>query len=850
MATVRIDDANCDGFNISCGIADGPFSPYRMESSCQAVLVASAEPQSVVLAVVIEGSGVPLTSCWATIVTEVAKSCVDQLCSQHGSCDFASGDCRCSQGYTGVSCHLSITPFDSSVSAPRGTIFIPGIGGSALEFLPRGSSKPIHSWVGVDFFGNRDGITKLIGTFDAQTETVENYYDGTVRPPAGDDGLRAITNLASDGILVGAIALLKPQLTMYEPLISGLKDRLPKTAHSLVGFPYDWRQSTRNPRALAMLHEKVLEQYTRFNNRSVDIVTHSMGGLVMRSYVAAYPEAARYIRNWVAIAAPWHGAGKAIKAFMGNERFDNTQVYFDDALALVTGAAAAYELLPDINFPWVTPPSVSARVDGAQVRMTLLNMAPTLTHALSNYVITLPSSDGQLPRPFNNNAWQYSLESRRRWNAVPVNLGGIQFFNVYSHDQATQGIYSYPQSVRSWSDLVLQVATNAQMVDGDETVPLESALNDGFVARERVAVRGTHTGLLAGTDTKETVLTMLGYDCPVQGWWRISRGVNAGTRLLFNQQGSTFYTMWYDNSRIEGSVVRGRLLGQVVGSNSTVSCSITEGCMLLECNWLGATWTAQREIGSECQSGQQQECAVVNGIGVRACMFGFWSSSCMISSCSSNLCIGQAGCVPCSSLTDPARCNTARPYLCANGECVANLASCPRQDPVDACPVATPFRCNDTCYADFLACVRGENDLQPPASDSALCPARQPFMCWGGGCVSDAVQCRVSSIRCAPELPVICANLTCAASVHDCRERPACPPTRATACLDGTCVVNGSACVGVCPFDTPYRCPQSQKCVRARVNVAMLGRSVAAKDVAVQLHFVAQKRWSWTSQQQ
>ncbi len=41
----------------------------------------------------------------------------------------------------------------------------------------------------------------------------------------------------------------------------------------------------------------------------VDLVTHSMGGLVVKSFLAQYPEEfERYVRTWIAVAVPFGGA--------------------------------------------------------------------------------------------------------------------------------------------------------------------------------------------------------------------------------------------------------------------------------------------------------------------------------------------------------------------------------------------------------------------------------------------------------------------------------------------------------------------------------------------------------------
>lgn len=75
----------------------------------------------------------------------------------------------------------------------------------------------------------------------------------------------------------------------------------------------------------------------------VDVITHSMGGLVMRSFLAARPDTyARLVRKWVAIASPFGGApGFGMDALM-------TGVQFCQVRALVSHACPG----PVWQFGW------------------------------------------------------------------------------------------------------------------------------------------------------------------------------------------------------------------------------------------------------------------------------------------------------------------------------------------------------------------------------------------------------------------------------------------------------------------------------------------------------------------
>ncbi|CAI5514406.1 unnamed protein product [Closterium sp. Naga37s-1] len=84
-----------------------------------------------------------------------------------------------------------------------------------------------------------------------------------------------------------------------------------KDGETLFGFGYDFRQSNRLPETLDRLRAR-LEAIVAASGRRVDVVTHSMGGLLFKSFVALHPaDAKRLVRKWVSIAAPFRAGRRA-----------------------------------------------------------------------------------------------------------------------------------------------------------------------------------------------------------------------------------------------------------------------------------------------------------------------------------------------------------------------------------------------------------------------------------------------------------------------------------------------------------------------------------------------------------
>jgi|GEM_PF-4257776 len=82
-----------------------------------------------------------------------------------------------------------------------------------------------------------------------------------------------------------------------------------RTDVTLFTFAYDWRQDNRV--SASQLHELINCIRALHPGQKIDIVTHSMGGLIARRYILDYP-GTHDINKLITIAAPWLGAPKAV----------------------------------------------------------------------------------------------------------------------------------------------------------------------------------------------------------------------------------------------------------------------------------------------------------------------------------------------------------------------------------------------------------------------------------------------------------------------------------------------------------------------------------------------------------
>lgn len=85
---------------------------------------------------------------------------------------------------------------------------------------------------------------------------------------------------------------------------------------TLFVFPYDWRLPVEESAARLANYVACVQRY--HPNEMIDIVAHSMGGLVARRYILAQTEAGQptHIRRLITLGTPWLGAPKALYALL------------------------------------------------------------------------------------------------------------------------------------------------------------------------------------------------------------------------------------------------------------------------------------------------------------------------------------------------------------------------------------------------------------------------------------------------------------------------------------------------------------------------------------------------------
>jgi len=351
------------------------------------------------------------------------------------------------------------------------------------------------------------------GKYDANKETLSPFPgQPSVSPRLSGFGLDAIRNL-DPSVDVWPVY---DYLSYFDAIIGYLESQGWVPGYNLFGVPWDWRQSQCWPPTMSRMKDTILEA-KRASGRNVTLISHSMGSLVVKCFIATYPDIfEKTVDAWISIAAPFKGAGaKIFMEFLQGYNLGNIVIGAEDAKGLSLESPAVYELLPYLDFPWKQqPPFIAISLNGK--RQVYDSNGATgsyydelLRKALANHRVTPPGSFFSLPEPFNEACWNLSLATRARVSSV-VLPAKVRFYNAYGVQQGTPvGLEFGP--LASWDELQ-SAKYVALLADGDGTVSAESAAAHGLGRTVgTLTVAADHMGIMTHPDTLRFVLDAL-YD--------------------------------------------------------------------------------------------------------------------------------------------------------------------------------------------------------------------------------------------------------------------------------------------------------------------------------------------------
>ncbi|KAG5621898.1 hypothetical protein H5410_007116 [Solanum commersonii] len=226
-------------------------------------------------------------------------------------------------------------------------LLVPGVAGSILNAVDKKTGRTERVWVRI-LDADHEFCDKLWCRFDPSTGKTTNLDpDTSIEVPEDRYGLHAIDNLDPDmvsclvltmrshcvEIVEGVVDLdlrLAFQLTDSQNLISSPRPLLQivgsdcvyyyhdmivemlswgyQEGKTLFGFGYDFRQSNRLQETMECFAQKLESIHTASGGKKINIISHSMGGLLVKCFMALHSDIfEKYVKNWIAIAAPFQG---------------------------------------------------------------------------------------------------------------------------------------------------------------------------------------------------------------------------------------------------------------------------------------------------------------------------------------------------------------------------------------------------------------------------------------------------------------------------------------------------------------------------------------------------------------
>jgi hypothetical protein len=267
---------------------------------------------------------------------------------------------------------------------------------------------------------------------------------------------------------------------------------------NLFVFPYDWRLDIAYTADNA-LREKIEQIKYQTGAQEVDIVAHSMGGLVVEKYIQDYPQSS--IDKFIDIATPHLGAPKVFKALMYGDDFDaNIGGYGPNPQTIKSisqNFSSMYEMLPSRNYFDASSTDYAAYISNAGGISGGLNYDQSIAFmATSSRNATLLGYNDQLHENLDN---------------FNPNDYGIKAYNIVGCGSPTIGEIYNLGTKEDGSDQY-----EIKYINGDQTVPLQSALALNNSTNTYYVDGYKHTDIPGYDGTEQLVLAMLNATSSVQ----------------------------------------------------------------------------------------------------------------------------------------------------------------------------------------------------------------------------------------------------------------------------------------------------------------------------------------------
>jgi hypothetical protein len=270
----------------------------------------------------------------------------------------------------------------------------------------------------------------------------------------------------------------------FDYLITTIKHNGYLDEKDLFVFPYDWRLDIET--SASKLKEKIEEVKIKTGASKVDLVGHSMGGILVKKYLKDTGGVS--VNKFIDIATPHSGSPNAFNILS----FGNTAINIFDrktAKNISQNMPAIYELLPSQNYLNQADDNYKYYVFDGINKNNRLSFDQTKTY--------LKDSGRNAALVDRANTFHQEVD-----NLNPADYG-VKAFNIVGC-----GIPTIGQFYILDKDEDGHVYYNIKMINGDGTVPLRSA--EAIAAEKTYYVKGIRHAVISSADgVKELVASLL-----------------------------------------------------------------------------------------------------------------------------------------------------------------------------------------------------------------------------------------------------------------------------------------------------------------------------------------------------
>lgn len=391
----------------------------------------------------------------------------------------ASNDC-------GVS---SSTPVKIAVTDKYPIVFLPGIAGSVLKGV---GSSPVEYWPGPT---TSDDAKERGLSLDPNDPRIDIVATDIVRSVLGSDVYGSFLDSMKD--------------SGYRE--NGVSEKNP----TLYLLPYDWRLSSKDNIAAVEKNMAVIKQ--RYPKAPVNVIAHSMGGLLVRAYILAHPSD-NGITKFISVASPWLGTPKGISIVFDGQFMEGfiggleqkILIGQDSLKKLAKFWPAIHELMPSRSYHDLAGRLVIFRgfdQNGNKLKKKQGDLVLNYDQTMSYLNANVQNGVGDNNRNFHSQA-----QDDERGNAF-----GVDYYHIVGKTSADKTITVVVfTGHKSKKKITHSVSTESGQ--GDGTVALISAKREGMNQSEDSGhlfiideTKGSfeHTSLLKHPEVQKTLTRLL-----------------------------------------------------------------------------------------------------------------------------------------------------------------------------------------------------------------------------------------------------------------------------------------------------------------------------------------------------